>query len=303
MNFQVRPFVRSDRDQLTALINAHVAAVIPNVSVSVNTLMSQLEREPGEFLVDPWVRERVTLVAVQRSRLVAAAHLLRYDGDERVSDSYRGAAEIRWLLCWPPAPYWPDSLVAGEALISSCLAQVGRWRPTAVYGSGDLPAPGVYGVPEQWPHIRDLYLGAGFVAKGVVEVVSVARIEALPHPKGGASDIALTAVRSLGINGTRISALHEDSVVGYIEVDTNLGATERGGRTDDWADIGNLYVAPERRRQGIGTWLVSQAAAWLELGGVTRVLDYTECDDSAGLAFLDAVGFEVLTRTERQFSR
>ncbi|HEX8929440.1 MAG TPA: N-acetyltransferase, partial [Actinomycetota bacterium] len=48
---EVRPFRRSDREQLTALVNAHVQAV---VSVSVNTVMSQLERDPGEFIVDPW---------------------------------------------------------------------------------------------------------------------------------------------------------------------------------------------------------------------------------------------------------
>lgn len=169
LNVEVRPFARSDRDQVTALANAHVAAVIPNVSISVNALMSQLEREPGEFLVDPWVRERVTLVAIQRSRVVAAAHLLRYGDDEHVSDSYRGTGEIRWLLCWPPAPYWPDSVTAAEALVSSCLAQLARWRPTTIYASGDLPAPGVYGVPEQWPHIRDIYLGSGFPPRGRVD--------------------------------------------------------------------------------------------------------------------------------------
>ncbi|MEJ7726993.1 MAG: hypothetical protein WKH47_08255 [Actinomycetes bacterium] len=80
MPVQIRPFVRGDRDQLAALVNAHVAAVVPNVSVSVQALMSQLERVPGEFIVDPWVTARSTLVAVQRDRLVAAAHLLRLRG-------------------------------------------------------------------------------------------------------------------------------------------------------------------------------------------------------------------------------
>ena len=59
----VRPFRRADRDQLTELINAHVAAVVPGVSVSVNTVLSALERQPDEFITDPWVSERVTLVA------------------------------------------------------------------------------------------------------------------------------------------------------------------------------------------------------------------------------------------------
>jgi hypothetical protein len=75
---QVRPFRRADRDQLTQLtqlVNAHAEAVVPGMSVSVNTVLSSLERQPGEFIVDPWVSERVTLVAEQRNRVAAAAHL------------------------------------------------------------------------------------------------------------------------------------------------------------------------------------------------------------------------------------
>jgi hypothetical protein len=73
----VRPSRRADREQLAALVNAHIQAVVPGVAVSVNTVLSQLERNPGEFIVDPWVAERATLVAEQRGRVVAAAHLLR----------------------------------------------------------------------------------------------------------------------------------------------------------------------------------------------------------------------------------
>ncbi|GHH10663.1 hypothetical protein GCM10018780_47450 [Streptomyces lanatus] len=68
---EVRPFRRADRDQLTELINLHVAAVVPGVSVSVNTVLSALERQPDEFLTDPWVSERTTLVAEQRGHVVA----------------------------------------------------------------------------------------------------------------------------------------------------------------------------------------------------------------------------------------
>src|ERR1700737_394905 len=125
-SIEVRPFRRGDREQLTRLVNAHAAAVIHGMSVSVNTVMSQLEREPGEFIVDPWVVERATLVAEQRGRVVAAAHLLRFAADEHVGDSYRDYAEIRWFLFWPEAPYWPDSTRAAEALIDACLAQLDR---------------------------------------------------------------------------------------------------------------------------------------------------------------------------------
>ena len=118
MSIEVRPFRRNDREQLTALVNAHAAAVIPGISVSVNTVLSQLEREPREFIVDPWVCERATLVAEQSGRVVAAAHLLRYASDDRVGASYRDAGEIRWCLFWPEArgPHWPNSAQAADAL-------------------------------------------------------------------------------------------------------------------------------------------------------------------------------------------
>ena len=86
-SIQVRPFRRGDRDQLTQLVNAHVAAVVPGVSVSVHTVLSQLERQPGEFITDPWVSDRATLVAEQGGRVQAAAHLLRYYADERAAST------------------------------------------------------------------------------------------------------------------------------------------------------------------------------------------------------------------------
>ena len=119
---RVRPFRRADRDQLTALVNAHAQAVVPSVVVSVSTVLSQLEAEPGEFIVDPWVDRRATLVAEQRGRVVAAAHLLRYRGDGDVGESYRDVGKIRWLLCWPPAPFWPDTDAAGDRLAAAVTA-------------------------------------------------------------------------------------------------------------------------------------------------------------------------------------
>jgi hypothetical protein len=86
----VRPFRRSDREQLTAIVNKHIGAVLPGVTVSVNAVMSQLEREPGEIIVDPWVVERMTLVAIERERVVAGAHLLRYGADDEVVPSLPG---------------------------------------------------------------------------------------------------------------------------------------------------------------------------------------------------------------------
>jgi GNAT superfamily N-acetyltransferase len=203
---QVRPFRRPDREQLTALVNAHVQAVVPGVSVSVNTVMSQLERDPGEFIVDPWVAERSTLVAEQRGRMVAAAHLLRYGTGAEVGETIRGAGEINWLLYWPEASYWPDSTAAAGTLMAACLDQLRRWPATRSSADGALPAPGVYDLPEQWPHIR---------------------------------------------------------------------------------------------RRGVATWLVGQAADWLRLARVERLLEYAWPEERDLLGLLGGLGFRELARTAR----
>ena len=296
----IRPFARGDRDQVTSLVNAHIAAVAPGVSVSVQALMSQLEREPGEFIVDRWVRDRVTLVAEQRRRVVAAAHLLRYTDDEDTGENYRNAGEIHWLVCWPDTPYWPDASQAGDALAVACHAQFQRWGVTRRHADGMLPAPAVYGVPEQWPHIRAIYERIGFRHVGRTEVVFLARVDGLRRP--GPPLAGLTTRRTLGVNGTRLQAVLGDVDVGYIEVDTNLDAGPRSSRVGAWADVGNLWVEPDHRRRGIGGWLVGRAAAWLELGGTARLLDYADADERDYAGFLTAMGFTELTRTARGFT-
>jgi GNAT superfamily N-acetyltransferase len=306
-SIEVRPFRRSDRDQLTDLVNAHAEAVVPGMSVSVNAVLSQLERDPGEFIVDPWVSERATLVAEQRHRIAAAAHLLRYYADERAGESYRGMGEIRWLLFWPQAPagnpYWPDATQAAGELIAACVRQLDDWGVTGQGADGALPADGVYGVPEQWPHIRALYQRAGFSHTGHTEIVYLARIENLRRPSAPIEGLALR--RSVGINGTRLSAMLGSAVIGYIEVET-LAAPERLPRHGGWADVGNLQVTEEYRRRGVATWLLGQAAEWLDLGQVARLLDYASLEDSSDAshrAFLAAAGFRELTRTKRGWTR
>lgn len=306
-SIEVRPFRRSDRDQLTDLVNAHAEAVVPGMSVSVNAVLSQLERDPGEFIVDPWVSERATLVAEQRHRIAAAAHLLRYYADERAGESYRGMGEIRWLLFWPQAPagnpYWTDATQAAGELIAACLRQLDDWGVTGQGADGALPADGVYGVPEQWPHIRALYERAGFSHTGHTEIVYLARIEDLRRPSAPIAGLALR--RSVGINGTRLSAVLGRAVIGYIEVE-RLAAAERLPRHGGWADVGNLRVTEEYRRRGVATWLLGQAAEWLDLGQVARLLDYAslaESGDASHRAFLAAAGFRELTRTKRGWTR
>lgn len=310
---EVRPFRRSDRDQLTALVNAHAGAVVPGMSASASTVLSALERQPGEFIEDPWVSERATLVAVLAGRIAAAAHLLRYFPDERAGAAARDAGEIHWLVFWPEAPAgnpcWPDATGAAEALMAACVRLLEEWGVTRQHAGGELPVPGVYGVPEQWPHVSALYERAGFRHTGHTEIVYLARVSDLPSP-AGVPVPGLSVRRSAGMNGTRLSAVLGEDTIGFIEVET-LDEGERRSRHGGWADVGSLRVAEAYRRQGVATWLLGQAAGWLDLAGVDRLLDYAwlQGTDPGGLdyaayrAFLPAAGFRELTRTRRGWTR
>jgi ribosomal protein S18 acetylase RimI-like enzyme len=295
----VRAFRRGDRDQLTALVNAHVQAVVPGVSVSVNAVLSQLEREPGEFIVDPWVAERVTLVAEQRGRVSAAAHVLRYGGGPEVGESYRDTGEIRWLVCWPDAPYWPDASAAGDAVATAAVEFLVRSGVRGIDANGALPAPGVYGVPEQWPHVHAILNRAGFTRGSHTEIVFLAEVDALPRP--AVPDAALTVERTLGVNGTRFGARLAGEIVGYVEVENRIGDAGRLVRQNGWADIGNLWVAESHRRRGIGAWLLGQAADWLRLGHADRLLAYAAPEEAEEIAFLRHAGFHELTTTTRDW--
>jgi GNAT superfamily N-acetyltransferase len=309
----VRPFRRSDREQLTGLVNAHAGAVVPGMSASVSTVLSALERQPGEFIEDPWVSERVTLAAGRGDRVAAAAHLLRYFPDDRAGAAVRDAGEIHWLVFWAEAPAgnpcWPDAAGAAEALIAACIRQLEQWGVTRQHAGGELPVRGVYGVPAQWPHIAALYERAGFTHTGHTEIVYLARVSELRRP-ASAPIMGLSARRSVGVNGTRMSAMLGQETIGFIEVET-FDDQQRRLRHGGWADIGNLQVAEAYRRRGVATWLLGQAAGWLDLAGVECLLDYAwlQGTDPGGLdyagyrAFLPAAGFREITRTRRGWSR
>lgn len=294
---EIRPFHRSDRDQLTDLVNAHIEAVLPGVSVSPNAVLSQLEREPDEIVVDPWVTTRHTLVAVQRDRLVAAVHLRTFADEERVAPDYRGAGEFLWLL------FWPDSEEAADALAAAGLAALERTGTRRIHGDGSLPAPATYGVPNVWPHVAAALERAGFTPGPRVEAILVADVADLPRPVDPPVP-GLELRTALGGRGTRLTAVLDSAVVGIHEVQTDLTAGGTRSRLAGWADMWELHVDAAHRRRGIGTWLVGHAADLLRLARADRLLAYTTPDEADGeLPFLQAMGFRELTRTRRGWLR
>ncbi|WP_232660382.1 GNAT family N-acetyltransferase [Pseudonocardia sp. TRM90224] len=292
---EIRPFRRSDRDQLTALVNAHIDAVLPGVSVSPNAVLGQLERSPDEPIVGPWIVARETLVALRDGVLAAAVHLVRYGDDNRVGADMRGTGELTWLL------FRPQEGAVADALCAAGLATLRRLGVTSIHADGGLPAPATYGVPARWPHVAAALDRAGFRPGERIEAVLVADLADLPGATGR-PDLALRF--ELGDNAPRFSAVHGDRVVGHYEVQSDLTAGGTLSRLDGWADTWSLYVEPDFRRRGVATWLVGHAADRLRFGGARRLLDYAviapESDVEPGLLpFLTAIGFRELTRTTR----
>ncbi|WP_346282737.1 GNAT family N-acetyltransferase [Pseudonocardia sp.] len=131
------------------------------------------------------------------------------------------------------------------------------------------------------------------------EVVLLADVESLPSSPGHHEGLNL--VRTLGVSGTRFTARRDRVEVGYIEIDTGISGAGRVSSHEGWADVGNLHVDEAHRRRGVGTWLVAQAAEWLRLAGVDRLLDYATTQEMARLAFLERSGFSRLTETTREW--
>ena len=267
---EVRPFARSDREQLASLVNAHVASATPGGHVPVATMLNDLERPLGEHIIGPLVSELTTLVAVERDQLVAAAHLRRFADDTRVSESLRDTGEIWWLLCWP------TRIEAGRLLLDAALGHLDNWAVRVQHADGTLPAPGVYGVSDSWPHVSQLYSEAGFDASGgQTELVFFGAIDGFPSGVPRPRIAGLELHRRVGPTmATSFDAVLDGELIGSYEVDTDL---TRGGSMaafTGWADECNHWVREDLRRQGIGTWLVSEAADWMRLGGTTRVMSY-----------------------------
>jgi GNAT superfamily N-acetyltransferase len=293
----VRPFRRTDRDQLAVLVNAHVASVVPGWAVSTAVLLAQIERDPGQYVTDPWVDERATLVAEVSGRVVAAAHLRRYRDGADVAPDWRGAGEIAWLV------FWPASSAAGHLLAAACVRALDAWGARRQFADGDLPTSATYGIPDAWPHVERVLAGAGFdPAAARVEVQLAGTLDEVPPPRRPAVP-GLGLERAVGTCAARFSAVSGDRVLGFAEAQDDH---TRGGslaRLHGWADLAELHVGESHRGLGIGTWLVSSMVEWLRLGGTTRFLVALGQDDLPLEPWFERFGWWRIGRVRRGWER
>ena len=178
------------------------------------------------------------------------------------------------------------------------MAQLDAWRVRRAYADGSLPVPSVYGVPDAWPHIADLYARAGFTP-GPEETILACPVADLPPrtpQRRGPWPGSWAPPGCASPPGSRGSRL------GYLEVDTTDDGS-RYGRPGH-ADIGNLEVEEAFRRRGVASSLLAEAGWWLRLAGRSSLVAYlSEESPESERKFYQATGFEVLTMTRRDWTR
>ena len=281
--------------QLLELVNVHLGAVVPGWALTGGFLAETLQRNLTEYTTDPWVAERATLCAVVGHRVLAAAHLLRYDSGPEVNDSYKGTAEIDWFLTLPGR----DG--AASATLSAARDLLASWGVNQVYGWGSgVPAgPPLVGVPDTWPHVAAALDAAGYhlPTRTRREALYGGSLDGIPEP-GEPPVAGLTIRRTAGADGTRLAAVLDDRELGFCEVDQDLTHGGALPALSNWADLWELQVQEAWRGQGIGTWLLRQAVSWLRLSGRDRiVVNVTEDDETAGVgSFYRRFGWGVFAR-------
>jgi GNAT superfamily N-acetyltransferase len=293
---EVVPLAPDHLDQLTELLNAHLDAVVPGFALPAAYLAERLTRDPREAIVDPWVVRRRTLVAVERDRVVAAAHLLRYGATPEVGPAFRNLGEVAWLVAWP------SSRDAAEAALAAGLRRLADWGAEAPWlCTGSMFVPTVSGIPETWPHIAAILRGAGYAPEAErEEILYAGRIDRLEPPPAPPID-GLVLARRMCDFAPRFAAELAGETIGLFDVGSDV--TDGGARPAlaGWADPWNLWVDERYRSQGVGSWLVRSAVPYLRLGGCDRMLVTVAVDDERAGAgrFYERLGLVRLARLER----
>ncbi|MBV9278695.1 MAG: GNAT family N-acetyltransferase [Chloroflexi bacterium] len=295
----VRLFDPTDLPPLQRLVNRHLTAVIPGWALSETALTRHLRRDGSEPITDPWVRERVTLCAVESEGILAAVHLLRYRDDPEVGSAYRGAGEISWFLAQP------DRGDAASAVLAAGDEYLARWAVSHIYGWGSgLPAGPLWGVPDVWPHILGALETAGYHPSGHREALYGGwlgdRATPTEPPMAG-----LTVRRRVTAYETRLLAVLAGEEVGFCDVQPDLTDGGLSPSLAGWGWLTDLQVSEGWRNQGIGRWLVQHAVRWLQLAGCDRiVLAVADESEVAGAGrFYRRFGWDVLTREAHGWRR
>ena len=175
----IRPFQRSDREQVTDLVNAHIGAALPG-----RLGVGQRGHEPARARAERGDRrpvgERAGDARGDRARArrspppICCATPTRSACRSPTATSVRSAGSS---AC-------PQNESAGDALVAACTAQLTGWQVSRQAADVSLPCPCCYGVPDCWPHLKALFERGGFRHDGPTEVILAADVRALPEAAG-----------------------------------------------------------------------------------------------------------------------
>jgi GNAT superfamily N-acetyltransferase len=299
---QVRaePYTPEYLHALRDLINLHLGAAVPGWWLPADLIAATLERNRGQYIIDPWVAERATFVVGTPYRLRAAVHVLRYRDEDDVGPDYRGAGTIAWVVGRPDAP---DALAA---VLEAAHAQFAAWGVEHRYGwDTDLPVPALVGVADAWPHVARALAAAGYTPGEVSESLYGGRLDGIPLP--GAPPLpGLIARRVVGeYSGALFLGELEGETIGLCEVTADL---TRGGERPGlrgWGELDEMHVEERWRGRGVGTWLLRHGVEWLRLAGCGRIVLAVGADDDARGAgrFYRRFGWDVFVRETRSWRR
>ncbi|MGH2560705.1 MAG: GNAT family N-acetyltransferase [Thermomicrobiales bacterium] len=291
---RVQSFDSNCLPQLTLLVNLHLGAVMPGWGLTEPFLARLLERDDFEPITDPWVAERATLCAIDRRRIVAATHLLRYGDDPTVGSDYRGAGEIGWLVAFP------ECGDAAAAVLSAARERMASWLVTRElgWGSGFSVGP-LWGVPENWPHIAAVLLAAGYAPDPSHhgEALYGGWLDGIPAP-AEPPVAGLTVQRVVGPYETRLSALLDGQEIGRCDVQSDLSRSGMLPALRGWGWLTDLRIEEPWRNRGVGSCLVGHAVQWLRLAACDRVvLSVDAASEAAGAGrFYQRLGWDVFTQ-------
>jgi GNAT superfamily N-acetyltransferase len=252
-------------------------------------------------VIGPWVAERQTLCAIQRDRVVGAAHLLRYGTEEPVGESYHGAVDLAWFI------FYPGETDAAQALLDACHHQMDEWSATRRFAwDSGLSVPVCGGIADVWPHLREVLVSAGYrPSTDHREAAFGGTLHQTPAP--GISPVEGMTIRRIvrGDSGVGYSAFIDGQEVGYCQFTADL--TEGGTRPAlrGWAELTELQVSEAWRRRGIATWLMSHMVDWLRLAGCDRIVFSVTAEDEAAAAgpFYRSLVWDAITRFEHGWER
>ena len=285
---QIAPLDRSHLPQVLALVNSHLSTAIPGWSLTADYFWERLKSEPQEYITDPWVVERKSIVGIVRDRVCAAAHLRRYGDDTR----WKGVGDIDWIL------FWPGEREAGAAVLTECRRQMNAWQVVDEQISGPLPVPVCVGIPNVWPHISDLVEQFGYSAnEDVDESVYGGTLNGISAlGESPVSDV--TIHRDAGKFGTRFVARLDGQDIAHCECIADLTEGGQLPALAGWAELSELATSETMRNQGVGSWVVRHAVEWLRLAKCDRiVLSVARDDEKAGAGrFYQRFGWMPLVR-------